>query len=279
MFGDRDELIGGDGDAVAGPPGEGFEAAQFAGDGVGDGLVVQAQVAGCECVAQRCFEVGLDRQLGASLFVEDLDAAPAEGLGAVDGVVGVADQVERGGMTVEADADADAGADTARDPVELDRFADAGDESLGELDGVADRCDAFGDDEELVTAEAGEQIAGANGALHPVRAGAQDPVADVMAVGVVGAFEPIEVDEQHDHGVAVTMGAAERHLESLECGLAVREPGEQVVVGLVGESLLELFACLPRVQQALHGGVHRFPEWTGCRHGESWIVEIPTREG
>ena len=220
----------------------------------------------------------MNGQLGASLFVEDLDTAPAEGLGSVDGIARVTDQVERTGMTVETDSDADARADTARDPIELDRFADAGNESLGELDGVAHRRDAFGDDEELVTAEAGEQIAGANGALHPVGADAQDPVADVMAVGVVDAFETIEIDEQHDHGVAVAMGSAERHLESLECGLAVREPGEQVVVGLVRESFLELFARLPRVQQALHGGVHRFTEWTGCRHGEPWIVEIPARE-
>ena len=65
---------------------------------------------------------------------------------------------------------------------------------------ISTATDALGDladDDELITAVPGNEIAGAHARQQPLRDVAQHPVAGLMAQSIVDALEAVEVDEQH----------------------------------------------------------------------------------
>ena len=66
----------------------------------------------------------------------------------------------------------------------------------------------------------------------------EQPVADVVAEGVVHELEPVDVEEQHRDVATVRGRVEQRLLEPLEELPAVRQAGERVVVRLELELLL-----------------------------------------
>ena len=92
---------------------------------------------------------------------------------------------------------------------------------------------------ELVAAEAGQQVALADVALEQPGAFLEELVPGGVAEGVVDVLELVQVDVEQG-----AVGAAARHarddpVEFLVEVLAVVQPGEGVVLGLVGELLLD----------------------------------------
>ena len=90
---------------------------------------------------------------------------------------------------------------------------------------------------ELVATQAGDGVAEANRALEPAGEGDEYAITDVVAQGVVDVLEPVEVEEQHGDGLAAELGVGEGGFEPFEEDLAVDEPGEWIVAGLVRELL------------------------------------------
>ena len=119
--------------------------------------------------------------------------------------------------------------------VHLERLPDHGDQPRCELvhgGAVGQR----GEDHELVTTEAGDEV------LHPqarpdaVRHLAEQRVADVVPEVVVHGLEVVEVDEQAPEHLVTPVGRRDHRLEALLEGGAVGDVGERVVRRRVGEA-------------------------------------------
>ena len=87
---------------------------------------------------------------------------------------------------------------------------------------------------ELVAAEPGDRVLGPDGAGQPGGGDLEQPVAGVVAEGVVDLLEPVEVEQEQRHRRARSARASAP--ASAICGdqqLAVRQPGQGVVQGRV----------------------------------------------
>ena len=122
---------------------------------------------------------------------------------------------------------ADAGVGPAQRVDELAHHAlDAGDVLHG-----------FQHDEELVAAQARDEVARAHVAAQALRDFDQEGVAGGVAVAVVDLLEAVEVDEDAGELRAVAPRALDRLLERRREAHAVGEPGERVAVGERGDAL------------------------------------------
>ena len=83
-----------------------------------------------------------------------------------------------------------------------------------------------GQDRELVAAEAGDGVLGADGGAQRVGAGDQAAVAGGVPVGVVDRLEAVEVDD-HDDGVEIMAPAAAL--------LRAQEPGPPAPIETTGQ--------------------------------------------
>jgi hypothetical protein len=92
-----------------------------------------------------------------------------------------------------------------------------------------------GEHGELVAAEAGEEVAAAQHLAQAMGDLDQEPVALLMAEGVVDLLDAIEVDQQQRRERAHAPGARERALPLPMQGRAVRQVGEPVVGRLVAQ--------------------------------------------
>src|SRR4051794_20618174 len=102
--------------------------------------------------------------------------------------------------------------------------------------------DVLAQDGELVAAQARHGVPRAQDALQPAGDGAQQLVARGVAEGVVDGLEAIEVEEEDRDAARVAAEARHRLPEAVEEELAVRQPGQIVVEGLVRESGLDALA-------------------------------------
>ena len=162
--------------------------------------------------------------------------APARGLRPVHREVGrLHERVGPGGIGVDVQRHADAAPHPHAQVVHLERLPDHGHQPGCELvhrGAVGQR----GEDHELVTAEAGDEV------LHPqarpdaVRHLAEQRVADVVPVVVVHGLEVVEVDEQAPEHLVAPVGRRDHRLEALLEGGAVGDVGERVVRRRVGEA-------------------------------------------
>ena len=84
---------------------------------------------------------------------------------------------------------------------------------------------------------------------------AEQHVAGVVAEAVVDVLEAVDVEEQHGDAGTVALGPGERVAEELDEQPAVRQPGEQVVVGAVREQVLGRLA-LDRDRRGLGEHLH-----------------------
>ncbi len=97
--------------------------------------------------------------------------------------------------------------------------------------------DRVGQDE-LVPAEAGQQVLGSQPGAESVGNSAEQGVAGGVPPGVVDGLEPVEVEEQHRQGAAVAAGPVQFVVEVAQERDAGEQPGQRVVAGGVGVAVL-----------------------------------------
>ncbi len=95
--------------------------------------------------------------------------------------------------------------------------------------------EAVDQDPELVAAEAGDDVAGAQVRAQPRRDGAQQGVAGVVAEAVVDQLEVVEVEEEDPDRRAGDRGAAERVVDRVDEAEPVGQAGERVVEDAVAQ--------------------------------------------
>ena len=139
-----------------------------------------------------------------------------------------------------ADGRAQAGLDRDGAAVEAERLVegveDAGRDPAGGVD-VGDPLQQHG---ELVPAQAGRGVAGAQASLEPPGRGHQQLVAGGVAEAVVDVLEVVQVDEQH--GQVGLVGTGQGVLDPLGEQGPVGQAGQAVVERLVDELGLQLLA-------------------------------------
>ena len=107
---------------------------------------------------------------------------------------------------------------------------------------VAVALHAVEEDDELVTAEAGDQVVGSQDRADALGDLAEQVVADVVAAGVVDQLEAVDVEEEEGDVGAVPTGPGQCLFEVVEELRPVGQAGERVVQGPVGPSRLDLAA-------------------------------------
>ena len=204
-LGDGDEVVGADlAEAGAVPTQQDFGADRHAGVDVDDGLQAQRELPLDESVphGERHLCSFLD-DLGEPL-VEQLDAAAAAFLGVVHRGVGLGDAVERVAMAVD---DGDTGARRQREQLTAAagaRCRHDADEATGVLDDEFQGGRLLEHHDELVAADSSHQIVRAGG-TQPLAELGEDAVALAVALRVVHALEPVEIEE--DDGARHTRSA------------------------------------------------------------------------
>ena len=92
-----------------------------------------------------------------------------------------------------------------------------------------------GDDHELVAAVADDGVLGAEQLLDPTAHGHHQPVADLVAVGVVHALELVQVDEEDAHLGSLAAGATDDGAEVVAKEPTVGQARERIVQGQTGQ--------------------------------------------
>ena len=162
-------------------------------------LVVERQLVALERLAQLALDLEPAQRPGPHLGVEELAAGAAAFLGPVHRRVGVADQqvgVDRLAGRGPGDGDADAGGDEVLDAVDRVGLGEGGGDAVGDRHRLVLVGEAVDEDAELVAAEAGDDVAGAQVGAQPRRDRAQQLVAGVVAEAVVDQLEVVEVEEE-----------------------------------------------------------------------------------
>ena len=118
-------------------------------------------------------------------------------------------------------------------PFETERLVQHGLEALGDELGAGRQRHAFGEHDELVTAEAADGVAVAQHAGETGGHCPQELVARLVPQGVVDVLEVVEVHEQGGHRSVLTPSACQHLLGSVEDECTVRQSGERVVEGLM----------------------------------------------
>ena len=129
--------------------------------------------------------------------------------------------------------DADRAAHLERQPVDHERLAQGGLEDLGHRLGVLGAEHVGQQHAELVAAEAGDGVGGAQRGLQPLGDLLEEHVAVVMAERVVDLLEVVEVHDHHGRAAVAALGGAHGLLDAVAEEHAVREAGERVVQRLV----------------------------------------------
>ena len=130
--------------------------------------------------------------------------------------------------------------------VELERAGQRVEDPLGGLHRGLGVLHVLEQDRELVAAEPGGGVGGADARGHALRDLEQDPVAGGVTEAVVDGLEVVEVDEQHRHPDALAQRPRDRVADALVEQRPVGEMRDRIVEGLVGELLLEGLALARR---------------------------------
>ncbi len=203
------------------------------------GLVDDEELIFGERVAQVHLELHLALDGVVHPGLEHHVAVLALPLGAVHRDVGVAQELF-GGRAI-AHRDPDAGRDDqslALGALQFEWLLERGQQSLGDQLGARCQRHPFGDDDELVAAQAPERVDVAHDALQARGDGAQQLVADAVTERVVDALEVVEVDEQRRHRRLAAARAHQHLLHAVEDQRTVGQARERVVGGHEGELLL-----------------------------------------
>src|SRR5215213_1806953 len=161
--------------------------------------------------------------------VEQLGPRPAALLRPVHRGVRVLDQVLAVPVAVGLDErNADAGAQAQLRPAGAQRAAQRPLQAVRDRHGLEHPADAFAEDRELVTAEAGDGVLRTHHGAQPLGHLAQHLVARAVAERVVDALEAIEVEEV-DGGGGLAVAPGQDVAQAVAEQRSVREAGQGVV--------------------------------------------------
>ncbi|UZE51978.1 hypothetical protein ONR75_16260 [Rhodopseudomonas sp. P2A-2r] len=119
-------------------------------------------------------------------------------------------------------------------PLDHEGLAHGADQPLGETFGISPRRIVLQDDE-FVATEADHQIALAQRSLETDGDLDQQLVADHVAHGVVDLFEAVEIHEQHGGRTCAVVDVGEDLRHPAVEGVAVRQAGQGIVIGEMGD--------------------------------------------
>lgn len=250
VFGGVEEFPGRD-ETLRGmlPAEQGLKADDLPGMHLENGLVEDAELSTVEGGA----EIGFKLQAGDGAVVhsgiEEFGAASAHGLSATQSGFSVAEGIVgpfRLGRT-ESAADTDAGVDFAL--LEDEGSGDGGVNAFGYAEDVTGIGAGFEQDDELVASEAGEHgvrsgflaragdgVSGAEGSLQANPDFDQDLISSGGPHRVIEGLEGVDINQQQRVAeVRVPLRLREAALEAIEEEAAIRQSGERVVQGMVGE--------------------------------------------
>ena len=88
---------------------------------------------------------------------------------------------------------------------------------------------------------------------HEIAAGLGDQVAGVMPIGVVDAFEVIDIEKEQGDGLSVSTRTRQRRVEVTQDRSAIRKPGQVIVSRVVFELALEAVPVGERNSEAVDG--------------------------
>ena len=233
------------------PTDQGLDIDNSTGSGVDDRLVVHHELT----ERDRLGKVGLHRTLGANIALhaglEETDAIPTFGLGAIERQIRVLHQGLDIGSVPRRARDADARADRHEKAVDLERRANAREYALSQ---TSRRLAIFlrspVQNSEFVAADTGDEIALADGRAQSRRHRPQQRVAKGMTAGVVDGFEFIEIEQQYIQASSVGPLAGQQALHLSQQQHAIGRPGQLVVQ----RQLLDLvLGVLTRGHILMHG--------------------------
>ncbi len=203
---------------------------------------MELELASLERPVERVAGVEMLERPSPGTLVEELGAMSALVLGAVHRGVGVADEGLRRLGSVSGAGDPDAGGDEDLVVGEQDGTRDLFEDSVGEAHHRVRVVDVGAEDRELVTAETGHGVARSQHATEAVADGHEELVAGFVSQAVVDDLEVVEVEEEHRDATGAARRAIHRLADPVHEERAVREAGEGVVDGLVGEALTDRLA-------------------------------------
>ncbi len=200
-----------------------------------DRLVDEPELCSVEGVAQRVLPLQAAGGPLPQRLVEHRGPRPAAVLGLVHRGVGVTEE-RLAGVAIGGVGDADARREEQLVPVDGDRPFEHGVDPRCQRGGV-DAIRFAMQEHELVPAEPGDELVRERGG-QPLRGGTQHLVTGLMPDPVVDDLEPVEVDEQDHHRVAMHLAALQVLVEAVDEQQAVREIGQRIVQRQPGELAL-----------------------------------------
>ena len=211
-------------------------------------LVDEPELGAVERVAQRVLPREATGGPLPQRLVEHRGPRPAAVLGLVHRGVGVAKK-GLAGVAIGCVGDADAGCEEQLVTVDGDRPVEHGVDPGRQRVGV-DAIRFAVQEDELVPAEPSDELVGERGG-ETLGGGAQHLVPGLMPDPVVDDLEPVEVDEQDHHRIAMQLAALQVLVEAADEEQPVREIGQRIVQRQPGELALGELAF---------GDVGRYPD-------------------
>ena len=218
---------------------EGFDAGHLSVGEVDDRLVVQAESARFEGVAKVVFDLMAPHGLRAQSRVEDVVPAAASLLGSVHGRVGGSEQFGRVVGGVARHDDADAGGDGERIRVDHDRWLEGGPDPVDDPGDLVVGANSGGDDDELVAADSGGRVMASDDTGEAAAHLGEKAVPGAVAHTVVDGLETVQVEVEHGDRRIGPVDLVEAVLQPGDEQVPVRQAGQRVVHGLVGELVLD----------------------------------------
>ena len=218
------------------PPDERFQAREPP-VGQPDGrLVDEAEVTVGDRLLKRPLQLELLDRQEPDVLAEHLDPVAARVLGPVHRRVGVAQQ-RRGINPLAGDDHADAGRHDQVPAFHGDGRGHGPTQAVGEPQGFVGVV-YLRQYDELVTPEAGHGVFGPEGIAERLPDRDEHGVAGGVVHPVVDELEPVEVHEHDGDGRLAAFDPGQGQLQAIDEQRPVREPGEGVVQGLLGQRLL-----------------------------------------
>ena len=215
-----------------------LDAGYLAGVQIDLGLVMQQQLVALQRVPEvRFHREPLDRP-GPGVAGEEPEAVLAVALDQVHRRVGVRGQGLNVGAVDRIDRRANRGGNVTFVIAELDRFTERSQQVSCDTFDVLAPCDILQKEDELISAKPCDDVASAHAAPQPGADLGQQPVARVMAEGIVDDLEAVEIDEQHGQLPVLAPRQLDRKVQQLVEQLAVRQVGEAVVRGEIFDALI-----------------------------------------
>ncbi len=209
-----------------------FEAGDAPGVEIEQRLVGDRQLTRRQRAPQLALQAQAMRHFDVQRGIEQRIARLAVGLGLVHRRIGIAQHLGRRRVAHAAESDADAGAGDHVVAGNLHGLAQRFEQAPCQRHRVLLAIQIFGQDRELVAAQARDDVLRAQAGLNAARHGDQEFVAHGVAQAVVDQFEAVEVEEQQPELALRFCARASEHLRQvlLET-LPIGQPGQAVVEG------------------------------------------------